>query len=134
MIRRDCLPTIEVPAGLDVEEYIDSLSRRWQNHTLGHRTSQVGSDGSMRLPQRIPTPALHWLRRGRMPHLLALTVASWFAAVVPPSAPRWPLERPARGPRPGRDGAPVTSWHRDPPTEPRPLQRARPTTSEGALT
>ena len=85
MIRRDCLPTIEVPAGLDVEEYIDSLSRRWQNHTLGHRTSQVGSDGSMRLPQRIPTPALHWLRRGRMPHLLALTVASWFAAVVPPT-------------------------------------------------
>src|SRR5699024_9657590 len=133
-----------------------------------------------------------WLRRGRMPHLLALTVASWFAAVVPPTgydpgpvaaamtdpdqamlrgiaegarspaeharrllasgclseeiaeqdafidrvgerlgiivasgplaagqeaieasetpgASRWPLERPARGPRPGRGDPPITS-------------------------
>lgn len=85
MIRRDCLPTIGLPRGLDVEEYIDSLSHRWQNHTLGHRTAQVGSDGSMRLPQRIPGPAMHWLSRGQMPHLLALTTAAWFAAVVPPN-------------------------------------------------
>ncbi|APX34914.1 hypothetical protein BH708_14135 [Brachybacterium sp. P6-10-X1] len=84
LIRGENLPTIDLPSGLDVEEYIEDLTHRWHNHDLGHRTRQVGSDGSMRLPQRIPAPALFHLEEGRMPALLALTVAAWFACVVPP--------------------------------------------------
>ena len=84
LIRGENLPTIDLPSAFDVEEYIEDLTHRWHNHDLGHRTRQVGSDGSMRLPQRIPTPALFHLEQGRMPALLALTVAAWFACVVPP--------------------------------------------------
>ncbi|WP_198683974.1 mannitol dehydrogenase family protein [Brachybacterium sp. YJGR34] len=84
LIRQENLPTIDLPEGFDVEGYLEDLTHRWRNHDLGHRTRQVGSDGSMRLPQRIPAPALHHLDRGRMPALLALTVAAWFACVVPP--------------------------------------------------
>lgn len=85
LIRDENLPTIDLPADLDVEAYIEDLTHRWRNHDLGHRTSQVGSDGSMRLPQRVPTPALAHLRAGRLPAMLALTVAAWFACVVPPA-------------------------------------------------
>ncbi|WP_304502174.1 mannitol dehydrogenase family protein [Brachybacterium sp. FME24] len=84
LIRSENLPTIDLPSGFDVDGYIADLTHRWHNHDLGHRTRQVGSDGSMRLPQRIPTPALFHLGQGRMPALLALTVAAWFACVVPP--------------------------------------------------
>lgn len=84
LIRDENLPTIDLPADFDVEGYIDDLTHRWHNHDLGHRTRQVGSDGSMRLPQRVPSPTLFHLSRGRVPAMLALTVAAWFACVAPP--------------------------------------------------
>ena len=84
LIREEMLPTIDLPAGFDPDAYLEDLAHRWHNHDLGHRTRQVGSDGSMRLPQRIPVPALHHLEAGRTPALLALTVAAWFACVAPP--------------------------------------------------
>lgn len=84
LIHDENLPTIDLPSGFDVAGYIEDLTHRWRNHDLGHRTRQVGSDGSMRLPQRIPVPARFHLGAGRMPALLALTVAAWFACVVPP--------------------------------------------------
>lgn len=85
LIHDENLPTIDLPSDLDVQGYIEDLTHRWRNHDLGHRTRQVGSDGSMRLPQRVPTPALFHLRDGRLPAMLALTVAAWFACVVPPA-------------------------------------------------
>src|SRR5205807_10094111 len=83
-IASEYLPSITQPRGFDVDAYIDSLSHRWANTALGHRTSQVGTDGSVKLLQRIPEPAQMALRAGRVPHLLALTVASWIATVAPP--------------------------------------------------
>jgi fructuronate reductase len=84
-IAEDYLPTITLPRGFDTDAYVESLSHRWANAALGHRTSQVGTDGSVKLLQRIPEPALIALRAGRVPHLLALTVAGWICAVAPPS-------------------------------------------------
>lgn len=84
LIHDENLPTIDLPTGFDTAGYIEDLTHRWHNHDLGHRTRQVGSDGSMRLPQRIPVPARFHLDAGRTPALLALTVAAWFACVVPP--------------------------------------------------
>jgi fructuronate reductase len=83
-IAADYLPTITLPRGFDTDAYLESLSHRWANAALGHRTSQVGTDGSVKLLQRIPEPALMALRAGRVPHLLALTVAGWICAVAPP--------------------------------------------------
>lgn len=83
-IAADYLPTITLPRGFDTDSYLESLSHRWANAELGHRTSQVGTDGSVKLLQRIPEPALSALRAGRVPHLLALTVAGWICTVAPP--------------------------------------------------
>jgi fructuronate reductase len=85
LIHDENLPTIDLPAGFEVAGYIEELTHRWRNHDLGHRTRQVGSDGSMRLPQRVPAPARFHLAAGRTPALLALTVAAWFACAVPPT-------------------------------------------------
>jgi fructuronate reductase len=84
-IAGEYLPTIALPVGFDPDSYLKSLSHRWANAALGHRTSQVGTDGSVKLLQRIPEPAQIALRAGRVPHLLALTVAGWICAVAPPT-------------------------------------------------
>jgi fructuronate reductase len=77
------LPSLTVPADIDVDAYVEQLFERWANTALGHRTRQVGSDGSVKLGQRIPAPALLRLRAGRMPHHLALTLAAYLCCMAP---------------------------------------------------
>ncbi|WLP92863.1 mannitol dehydrogenase family protein [Gordonia sp. NB41Y] len=84
VLRHEYLPTVPVPADVDIDKYIRQLFSRWSNTALGHRTSQVGSDGSVKLAQRIPEPALVALKSGRMPEYLALTVAAYLCAIAPP--------------------------------------------------
>lgn len=78
------LPSIAVPADIDLDDYVSQLFDRWSNTALGHRTRQVGSDGSAKLAQRIPEPALLHLRAGRMPQHLALTTAAYLCCMAPP--------------------------------------------------
>lgn len=85
LIRCDYLPTITLPEGLDVDEYVASLVARWSNAPLRDLTARVGSGGSTKLLQRVPAPAVQTLDAGRTPHLLALTTAAWIACVAPPS-------------------------------------------------
>src|SRR5690606_38511130 len=59
--------------------------RRWNNTVLGDKTARVGSDGSAKLLQRVPIPAVRLLDAGRMPEQLALTVAAWICCVCPPA-------------------------------------------------
>ena len=77
------LPSLTVPGDVDLDAYVDQLFVRWANSALGHRTRQVGSDGSVKLRQRVPDPALLHLRAGRMPHHLALTVAAYLCCLAP---------------------------------------------------
>lgn len=83
-IEHDYLPTITLPAGFDVKDYIAALDARWRNSLIGHATTQVASDGSLKLLQRIPEAALFNLERGTVPHSLALCTAAWIACVAPP--------------------------------------------------
>ncbi|WP_431245583.1 mannitol dehydrogenase family protein [Leifsonia xyli] len=92
------LPSIQVPSGVDIAEYERQLFLRWGNTALGHKTSQVGTDGSVKLRQRIPEPALLLLDRGEMPHMIALTVAAYLSCVAP---------------RPGFDPGPFASAMKD---------------------
>ncbi|MEV0704900.1 mannitol dehydrogenase family protein [Saccharopolyspora sp. NPDC050389] len=84
VLHDDYLPSIEVPADVDLDDYVSQLFDRWSNTALGHRTRQVGSDGSAKLAQRIPEPALLHLRAGRMPQHLALTTAAYLCCMAPP--------------------------------------------------
>ncbi|WP_314428019.1 mannitol dehydrogenase family protein [uncultured Microbacterium sp.] len=83
VLRDEYEPSIEVPSGVDIRAYESELFERWANSALGHRTSQVGTDGSVKLRQRIPEPALRALRHGEMPHLIALTVAGYLSCIAP---------------------------------------------------
>jgi fructuronate reductase len=83
VLEDEYLPSITLPRGFEVEAYVESLFQRWSNDALGHRTQQVGTDGSVKLPQRVPKPALRLLNQGVMPEHLALTVAAWLCCVVP---------------------------------------------------
>ncbi|KQM16688.1 fructuronate reductase [Plantibacter sp. Leaf171] len=76
-------PSVRFPAGVDVDTYEAQLFERWANHALGHRTAQVGTDGSVKLRQRIPEPALRSLDSGSTPHLIALTVAAYLSCIAP---------------------------------------------------
>jgi fructuronate reductase len=102
VLRNEYLPSVSVPSGVDVDAYEEQLFSRWRNTALGHRTSQVGSDGSVKLRQRIPLPALQMLDDGRMPQLLALTTAAYLACMAPlpgfdPGPQAHAMEDPARG-------------------------------------
>lgn len=83
VLRAEYEPSIDVPSGVDIREYEAQLFERWGNSALGHRTSQVGTDGSVKLRQRIPEPAMLALARGEMPHLIALTVAGYLSCIAP---------------------------------------------------
>lgn len=78
------LPSIDLPTGFDPDAYISQLFERWTNFSLGDKTARVGSDGSVKLLQRIPEPAQQLLARGVAPQQLALTVAAWICCVCPP--------------------------------------------------
>ncbi|MFC7326261.1 mannitol dehydrogenase family protein [Marinactinospora rubrisoli] len=92
-------PTLAVPDGVDLDRYVAQLFDRWANTALGHRTSQVGSDGSVKLAQRVPEPALFHLANGRIPQHLALTVAAYLCCLAP---------------RPGADPGPHAATMSDP--------------------
>jgi fructuronate reductase len=78
------VPTLDVPDGFDVAAYRSRLDERFANRRLAHRTAQVAADGSFKLAQRVPDAALWHLRRGRVPLVLALTVAAWLRCAARP--------------------------------------------------
>ncbi len=51
MIDEQC-PTLDVPGDVDLVEYADMLLNRFANSRLKHRTWQIASDGTMKMPQR----------------------------------------------------------------------------------
>lgn len=85
MMREEMLPTFEAPPGVDVDEYIRQLFARFSNVPVGHRTLQVGADGSVKLPIRIVEPVLHHHDRGVVPSALALLAASYVRVFTAPS-------------------------------------------------
>lgn len=84
LMRADYLPTLAMPADIDFEDYSAQLFTRWSNSALGHRTRQVGSDGSTKLAQRVPEPAALHLKAGRVPQHLALSVAAYLRCTTAP--------------------------------------------------
>lgn len=101
VLQNEYLPSVSVPGGVNVADYEEQLFSRWRNTALGHRTSQVGSDGSVKLGQRIPLPALELLAGGSLPQHLALTVAAYISCLSPlagfdPGPEAAAMEDPAR--------------------------------------
>lgn len=84
MMREEMLPTFEPPAHLDVDGYVRELLTRFGNISVGHRTQQVGTDGSVKLPIRVVDPVLEHHDRGSVPGALALLAASYVRVFTAP--------------------------------------------------
>ena len=80
-VDQEIIPNIEVPAGMDANEYVQSIMQRFQNSAVPYRTAQVASDGSAKLPQRIyPTAQTIWARGEAAPRL-ELAISAWFTTL-----------------------------------------------------
>jgi len=73
-------PTLRTQ-GVDLNAYADSLIARYENRAIKHRTGQIATDGTQKLPQRMLV-SLRWhLQRGSDCDLLLLGVAGWMRYV-----------------------------------------------------
>ncbi len=73
---REIIPVLQAPEGVDLVAYADALMQRYRNPAIRHRTWQIATDGSQKLPQRI----LGTLMAGKGPGL-SLAVAAWMRYV-----------------------------------------------------
>ena len=76
----EAIPTLKSDVGLDPQAYTTELAQRFDNPALVHRTAQIATDGSQKLPQRIVASAIAQLQAGRPADHLALALAAWMAA------------------------------------------------------
>ena len=56
------------------------MAQRFDNPALVHRTAQIATDGSQKLPQRIVASAIAQLQAARPADHLSLALAAWMAA------------------------------------------------------
>jgi len=78
--------TLQTPAGISLTDYRASLLRRFGNSATGHRTSQVGTDGSLKVPARIPDPVAIRAGKGKRSPMCALLAATFVRVLTDPSA------------------------------------------------
>ena len=75
--RREVIPTITPPDGVDLQAYAHDLLARYANPAIQHRTWQIAMDGSQKLPQRLLGAIGDNMAAGRACDGLILTVAAW---------------------------------------------------------
>ena len=68
-------PTIA--PGIDVAAYTARLLTRFDNAALHHKTSQIATDASLKIPQRIIAPLRALTEQGRPAPLLIFALACW---------------------------------------------------------
>ncbi|QPL44844.1 mannitol dehydrogenase family protein [Halomonas sp. A40-4] len=73
----EAAPTLEMPEGIDLDAYADSLLARFANDSLRHRLHQIAMDGSQKLPQRWLSAALKRAGVGQSSPCVALGMAAW---------------------------------------------------------
>ena len=77
-MHREAIPAIQIPPQADVDNYSRQLLYRFSNKTLKHRTEQVASDGSQKIPIRWLPTLSHLLQTQRSFNAIALGIAAWF--------------------------------------------------------
>jgi len=73
----EAAPTLDMPDGIDLDAYADSLLARFANDSLRHRLQQIAMDGSQKLPQRWLSGTLKRSAAGQSSPCVALGMAAW---------------------------------------------------------
>ncbi len=66
-----------IAPGIDVAGYTARLLARFDNTALHHKTEQIATDASLKVPQRIITPLRMLIAMGRPAPLLGFALAAW---------------------------------------------------------
>ena len=82
LMDEEAAPTLATLGGDDLFDYKRRLIERFQNPALSHRTSQIATDGSQKLPQRLLGTARDRLAIGAPFPRVALAVAGWMRYVT----------------------------------------------------
>lgn len=69
--------TPTIAPGIDVTAYTTRLLARFDNTALQHKTAQIATDASLKLPQRVLAPLRELLSKGREAPFLTFAVAVW---------------------------------------------------------
>jgi fructuronate reductase len=77
MMRRDILPTLAAPRGLDLTGYIQAILKRFRNPAIRHALAQIAWDGSQKLPFRLLGTIQDNLLAGRPVDRLCVPVVAW---------------------------------------------------------
>jgi fructuronate reductase len=77
----DIIPVVGAPDGVDPVQYADTVMHRFDNAAILHRTAQVASDGSQKLPVRLLPTIRERMDRGEPIVRLAHVVAAWIRAL-----------------------------------------------------
>jgi fructuronate reductase len=80
-MEEEAVPTLCMPAGVDLRSYQAEVMERFSNPNLPHRCYQIAMDGSQKLPQRLLNTVRDNLAAGRSVRLSGLAVAAWMRYV-----------------------------------------------------
>ena len=73
---------LHAPKGVNPADYVEQLKLRFRNPSLKHRTAQIASDGSQKLPQRLLAPLRERIAKGIASPAIATAIAAWMHFVV----------------------------------------------------
>lgn len=78
----EVIPTLKTPPGMNLVQYCEEILDRFANPALHYKTSQIASDGSQKLPQRLLNTIRDQLE-GQQRHIegLSLAIAGWMQYV-----------------------------------------------------
>lgn len=77
MMLENIRPGLAAPRGLDLDQYIEAVLRRFRNPMIRHLLSQIAWDGSQKLPFRILPTITENLAAGRPIGRLCVPLAAW---------------------------------------------------------
>ena len=79
--RTEIIPAVTPPPGVDLAAYTDALLARFANPAIRHRTAQIATDTSQKLPQRLLATLAGNRAAGRPYEAIALAIAAWFRLI-----------------------------------------------------
>lgn len=78
LMQEDISPTLTLPRGFDLQDYIEAILRRFANPHVRYQLAQIAGEGSQKLPFRLFGTISDALAVGRPIERLCLPVAAWF--------------------------------------------------------
>jgi mannitol 2-dehydrogenase len=77
MMQTEVIPLLATPAGIDLQQYCDTVIERFSNPALNDQLARIGTEGSARIPKFVLPSIVEALQAGGPITLLCLTVACW---------------------------------------------------------